>query len=312
MVGRAILRQFTQSGQHRVITATRTELDLTDQRKVQGFLQAKRPDMVIIAAAKVGGIIANATHPGAFIHDNLMIAANLINAAHQADVPQLLQLGSSCIYPRDSAQPIPESALLTGALEPTNAPYAIAKIAAIKLCESYNQQYGRDYRSVMPTNLYGPHDNFHPQNAHVLPALMQRFHAARVTGQPVVTLWGSGSPRREFLHVDDLAEAALHVMRLPAHLYQSATSPFQSHINVGSGQDIAIADLAGMIAEVTDYQGRIETDPSKPDGTPRKLLDVALLSSLGWRSQISLRDGLSDTYDWFCAQLEAGRELRAS
>ena len=312
MVGRAILRQLTESGRHRVITATRAELDLTDQRKVHEFMQVKRPELAVVAAAKVGGIIANATRPGAFIHDNLMIATNLINAAHQADVPQLLQLGSSCIYPRDTPQPIPESALLTGALEPTNAPYAIAKIAAIKLCESYNQQYGRDYRSVMPTNLYGPHDNFHPDNAHVLPALMQRFHAARVTRQPSVTLWGSGHPRREFLHVDDLAQAALHVMRLPAHIYQSATQPFQSHINVGTGQDIAIASLAAMIAEITGYQGQIETDPSKPDGTPRKLLDVGLLTSLGWQSQISLRDGLSDTYDWFCAQLETGSELRAS
>lgn len=278
MVGRAILRQLTQIGRHRVITATRSELDLTDQRRVQSFLQARRPEAVIIAAAKVGGIMANATNPGTFIHDNLMISANIINASHHADVPQLLQLGSSCIYPRVTPQPISEGALLTGALEPTNAPYAIAKIAAIKLCESYNQQYGRDYRSIMPTNLYGPHDNFHPDHAHVLPALMQRFHIAATTGANDVTLWGSGTPRREFLHVDDLAEAALHVMSLPASKYRAATQPYQSHINVGAGQDTSIMHLAEMIAAATGFRGRILTDPNKPDGTPRKLLDVGLLS----------------------------------
>jgi nucleoside-diphosphate-sugar epimerase len=312
MVGRAILRKLALSGGHDVITATHARLDLTDQRAVHAFVQAERPDAVIVAAAKVGGIMANSTQPASFIHDNLMIATNLIQAAHRADVQQILQLGSSCIYPRDVPQPMAEDALLTGPLEPSNAPYAIAKIAAIKLCESYNQQYGRDYRSLMPTNLYGPHDNFHPNHAHVLPALMQRFHQATVEGADHVTLWGTGTPKREFLHVDDLADAALFVMGLPQDAYAAATQPFQSHINVGTGRDIAIAALAGMIAQTVGFRGTLATDPSKPDGTPRKLLDVGLLTSLGWEAGIGLRTGLEDTYAWFRNQLEAGAHLRAS
>ncbi len=312
MVGRAIQRKLAAAGQHDVITATRAQLDLTDQRAVHTFMHAQRPDVVIIAAAKVGGIMANCTQPASFIHDNLMIATSLIHAAHTADVQQILQLGSSCIYPRDAAQPIAESALLTGPLEPSNAPYAIAKIAAIKMCESYNQQYGRDYRSLMPTNLYGPHDNFHPDHAHVLPALMQRFHQAATQGADDIMLWGTGTPKREFLHVDDLAEAALFVLNMQADQYAAATQPFQSHINVGTGRDVSIAKLAAVIAQTVGFDGTISTDPSKPDGTPRKLLDVELLTSLGWQARIELRTGIGETYAWFCAQLQAGRNLRAS
>lgn len=312
MVGRAILRRLATDNQHEVITASRSKLDLTDQRAVRRFMQVQRPDAVVIAAAKVGGIHANNTQPAAFIHENLTISDNLVHAAHMADVQLLLQLGSSCIYPRDAAQPITEDALMTGPLEPTNAPYAIAKIAAIKLCESYNQQHGRDYRSLMPTNLYGPFDNFHPAHAHVLPALIQRFHAAAMQGDPEVVLWGTGTPRREFLHVDDLADAALFVLGMQASDYAAATKPFQSHINVGTGRDLAIAALATKIAEITGYRGAITTNPDMPDGTPRKLLDVSLLTSLGWSARIDLADGLADTYAWFCAQIETGVRLRAS
>ncbi len=311
MVGRAILRRLATDQRFDVITASRSQLDLTDQRAVRRFMQVQRPDCVIIAAAKVGGIYANSAQPAAFIHDNLTIADNLIHAAHLADVQTLLQLGSSCIYPRDAAQPIAEDALMTGPLEPTNAPYAIAKIAAIKLCESYNQEYGRDYRSLMPTNLYGPFDNFHPDHAHVLPALIQRFHTAARQGDAAVTLWGTGTPRREFLHVDDLADAALFVLGMQADDYARATKPFQSHINVGTGRDLAIADLAALVAKRVGFTGAIRTDTSKPDGTPRKRLDVSLLTSLGWRARIDLAEGLADTYAWYCAQLEAGSRLRA-
>jgi nucleoside-diphosphate-sugar epimerase len=311
MVGSAILRQLAVTGRHDLITADRQQLDLTDQRAVRDFMQAQRPDAVVLAAARVGGIMANATYPADFIHDNLMIAANVIHAAHAAGVQHLLQLGSSCIYPRDAPQPITEEALLTGPLEPTNAPYAVAKIAAIKLCESYNQQYGTDYRSIMPTNLYGPGDNFHPQNAHVLPALLARFHAAAQSGADRVTIWGSGTPRREFLHVDDLAAAAVFVMGLDADALAAETQPTQSHLNIGSGHDISILDLARMIADITGFTGQIVCDSTKPDGTPRKLLASARIGRLGWTPKISLQDGLRTTYGWFLCQHHAGQPLRS-
>jgi len=312
MVGSAILRRLATAPDTTVITASRQTLDLTQQADVTHFLADNRPDLVVLAAAKVGGILANDTQPASFLYENMMIAANVINAAHMADVPRLLQLGSSCIYPRNAVQPITEDALMTGPLEPTNAPYAVAKIAAIKLCESYNRQYGRDYRSLMPTNLYGPGDNFHPDHGHVLPALMRRFHEAVAQGTETVTLWGTGTPRREFLHVDDLAAAALFVANLPQAQYAAVTQPQQSHINVGTGKDIAIRQVAQILAEVTGYTGRILTDPTKPDGTPRKCLDVSVLGALGWRARIGLREGLAQTYAWYRAQLEAGSALRAS
>ncbi|MEM9787534.1 MAG: GDP-L-fucose synthase [Pseudomonadota bacterium] len=312
MVGSAILRQLLADGTHDVITATRQRLDLTDQSAVQAFMHKERPDAVILAAAKVGGIMANDTYPATFIAENLMIATNVITAAQMAGVEKLLQLGSSCIYPRDAAQPIAESALLTGALEPTNEPYAIAKIAAIKLCESCNRQYGTDYRSIMPTNLYGPGDNFHPENAHVLPALIGRFHNAAATGTGHVTIWGSGAPMREFLHVDDMANAALFVLALPRVDYRNCTTPMQSHLNVGFGRDIAIRDLAQMVAGVTGFTGEIRFDRTKPDGTSRKLLDVSKMQQLGWSPKIDLRAGISATYDWYIEQRQLGSTLCAS
>jgi nucleoside-diphosphate-sugar epimerase len=306
MVGGAILRRLqarrAAGAVLDLITRDRAALDLRDPAATRAFMADARPDVVILAAAKVGGIHANATYPAEFIHDNLMIQANVIHAAHLAGVERLLNLGSSCIYPRDAAQPMAESALLTGPLEATNEPYAIAKIAGIKLCESCNRQYGRDYRSVMPTNLYGPGDNFHPENSHVLPALIRRFHEAAQARAPSVTIWGTGTPRREFLHVDDMAQASLFVLDLDPEIYAAHTSPMLSHINVGTGQDIAILDLARLVARVTGFQGRIETDPGKPDGTPRKLLDVSRLSGMGWRASIPLEDGLASTYAWFRAQ----------
>jgi len=310
MVGSTIQRKLTQTD-HEVLTATRAQLDLTDQTSVRQFLQRERPDTVILAAAHVGGIMANATYPAQFIYDNLMIAANVIHQSHAAGIEKLLFLGSSCIYPRDAAQPLQESALLTGPLEPTNEPYALAKIAGIKLCESYNRQYGTDYRSIMPTNLYGPGDNFDLQNSHVLPALINRFHAAVQAGDDTVTIWGSGTPRREFLHVDDLAEAALFVMELDKARYEAATLPMQNHLNVGTGVDISIADLAAMIAEITGFTGRITYDRSKPDGTPRKLLDVQTLAGLGWHATTPLRDGITSTYDWFITQSPLSQPARS-
>jgi GDP-L-fucose synthase len=307
MVGSAILRKLNARG-NEVITRGRRDLDLADQSATRAFLQAERPDAVILAAAKVGGIHANDTRPADFIYENLMIEANVIHQSHAAGVRRLLFLGSSCIYPRDAAQPLREDSLLTGPLEATNEPYAIAKIAGIKLCESYNRQHGVDYRSVMPTNLYGPGDNFHPQNAHVLPALMRRFHEAARAGAEEVTVWGSGRPRREFLHVDDMAEASLFVLDLDRATYDSQTRPMLSHVNVGSGTDIAIADLARTLAELTGFAGRIRFDDSKPDGTPRKLLDVARLSGLGWRAKIDFQAGLADTYRWFLANAATLRE----
>jgi GDP-L-fucose synthase len=299
LVGAAILRRLESLGYRDIVTASRAELDLLDAVAVHEFLRAHHPQRVYIAAARVGGISANTTRPADFIWDNLVIEANLIKAAHDNAVQRLLFLGSSCIYPKFAAQPIREDSLLTGVLEPTNEPYAIAKIAGIKLCESFNRQFGRDYRSVMPSNLYGPGDNFHAEYAHVIPALLRRFHEAAQAKTPTVTIWGSGEPRREFLHVDDLAAASVHVMELDSQKYWSAASPMLSHINVGSGEDCTIAELAALIAEVTGFGGRIEFDRSKPDGTPRKLLDVSLLQSLGWSSAISLSEGLKDAYAWF-------------
>ncbi len=306
MVGGAILRQLQArkdaGADLTLITRTSAELDLTNQQAVHDFFQAERPDQVILAAARVGGIVANNSYPAQFIYENLMIECNVIHQAHQAGVQKLLQLGSSCIYPRMAAQPMAEDALLTGTLEPTNEPYAIAKIAGIKLCESYNRQHGTDYRSVMPTNLYGPGDNFHPENSHVLPALIRRFHAAAQEGAEEVVIWGTGTPMREFLHVDDMAQASLFVMDLDKDTYDRETDPMLSHINVGTGSDVSIADLARMVAEVTGFQGRLGFDTSKPDGTPKKLMDVSRLARLGWTASIPLEQGLRETYAWFLAQ----------
>ena len=304
MVGGAILRRVQSLPNAEVITRTHAELDLTDQSAVADFMAAEKPDVVILAAAKVGGIHANNTYPADFIYENLMIQSNVIHQAHVNDVQDLLFLGSSCIYPRAVAQPMAETALLTGVLEPTNEPYAVAKIAGIKMCESYNRQYGRDYRSVMPTNLYGPGDNFHPENSHVLPALIRRFHEAAQQGADSVTIWGSGAPRREFLHVDDMAEASMFVLTLDRETYAANTDPMLSHINVGTGTDVSIFELAQMVAKVTGFAGEILTDPSKPDGTMRKLMDVSRLARMGWRAQISLEQGLSETYDWFLKNAE--------
>ncbi len=306
MVGGAILRRLqarqADGEDLELITRSSSALDLTDQAAVQRFFAEEQPDQVILAAARVGGILANNSYPAEFIYENLMIECNVIHAAYQAGVRKLLQLGSSCIYPKMAPQPMPEAALLGGALEATNEPYAIAKIAGIKLCESYNRQYGTDYRSVMPTNLYGPGDNFHPENSHVLPALIRRFHEAATAGEATVTIWGSGRPRREFLHVDDMAAAALFVLDLDPTLYARETDPMLSHINVGSGEDISILQLAQLVARVTGFDGEIRTDPSRPDGTPRKLMDVSRLARLGWRAGIDLEQGLRQTYRWFLAQ----------
>ena len=299
MVGSAILRQLAGHEGHEIVTRTHAELDLTTQLAVRDFMQSEQPDVVILAAAKVGGIHANNTYPADFIYQNLTIECNVINQAFEAGVTRLLQLGSSCIYPRAAPQPMSEDALLTGTLEPTNEPYAIAKIAGIKLCESYNRQHGVDYRSVMPTNLYGPGDNFHPENSHVLPSLIRRFHEAAQSGQEDMMIWGSGTPRREFLHVDDMAAASLFVLDLPKSDYDAGTSPMLSHINVGSGTDVSILQLAQMVAKITGYSGRIVTDATKPDGAPRKLMDVTRLKSMGWQAKIALEDGVSETYSWF-------------
>ena len=300
MVGGAILRRLQAQGVE-TLTRSHSQLDLTDQAAVRDFLQAERPDAVVLAAAKVGGIYANNTYPAEFIYENLMIQANVIHQSFAAGVRRLLFLGSSCIYPRAVAQPMAEDALLTGVLEPTNEPYAIAKIAGIKLCESYNRQHGTDYRSVMPTNLYGPGDNFHPENSHVMPAMMRRFHEAARDGLNEVTVWGTGSPRREFLHVDDMAEASLFVMNLDREAYEANTQPMLSHINVGTGQDVSIRELAELLADVTGFKGRLSFDTSKPDGTPRKLMDVSRLSSMGWTASTDLRSGVEQTYEWFKA-----------
>lgn len=299
MVGSAIVRHLQKLGYYNILTASREELDLLDQAQVQAYFQQHSIDQVYLAAAKVGGIQANNTYPADFIYQNLMIEANIIHAAHIADVNKLLFLGSSCIYPKHAEQPMREEALLTGTLEPTNEPYAIAKIAGIKLCESYNRQYERDYRSVMPTNLYGPHDNFHPQNSHVIPALLRRFHEAKQQGESEVVVWGSGNPMREFLHVDDMAAASVHVMELDDSAYQANTSPMLSHINVGTGVDCTIRELAETVQRVIGFEGELTFDASKPDGTPRKLMDVSRLKALDWEASITLEEGLVDAYGWF-------------
>ncbi|MBF0256507.1 MAG: GDP-L-fucose synthase [Gammaproteobacteria bacterium] len=309
MVGSAIVRALADLGQTHLLTRTHAELDLIDQAAVRAFFLQERPDQVYLAAAKVGGIHANNSYPAEFIYENLMVQANVIDAAYRAGVKKLLFLGSSCIYPRLAPQPMAEEALLSGHLEPTNEPYAVAKIAGIKLCESYNRQYGVDYRSVMPTNLYGPGDNYHPENSHVIPALLRRFHEAKVNQAASVSIWGSGTPRREFLHVDDMARASLHVMNLDPATYAQQTDPMCSHINVGAGTDLSIRELAETIQAVVGYPGEIRFDTSKPDGTPRKLMDSSRLHRLGWQPQVALREGLEQAYAAFLQALtaESGR-----
>jgi len=309
MVGSAIVRQLLAQGmgQNQIITRTHAELDLANQAAVQAFFASEKPTQVYLAAAKVGGIHANNVYPADFIYQNLMMQANVIEAAFQNGVQKLLFLGSSCIYPRLAAQPMREDALLTGTLEPTNEPYAIAKIAGIKLCESYNRQYGAshgvDYRSVMPTNLYGPGDNYHPENSHVIPALIRRFHEAKRANAASVAIWGTGTPRREFLYVDDMAAASVHVMQLPKATYDQHTMPMQSHINVGSGSDVTIAEVAQTIAQTVGYTGQIEFDTSKPDGAPRKWMDSSRLSALGWKAEVNLQSGLAAAYQDFVSKL---------
>ncbi|HDV1707316.1 TPA: GDP-L-fucose synthase, partial [Escherichia coli] len=299
MVGSAICRQLSLRDDIELVVNTRKELDLTVQKDVDAFFEQEKIDQVYLAAAKVGGIYANNTFPAEFIYQNLMIESNIIHSAHKAGIQKLLFLGSSCIYPKFAEQPMNESALLTGILEPTNEPYAIAKIAGIKLCESYNRQYGRDYRSVMPTNLYGINDNFHPEHSHVIPALMRRFHEAKESGAPEVIVWGTGTPMREFLYVDDMAAASVHVMELDEIIYQQNTLPMLSHINVGTGVDCSIREMAETMASVVGYRGKIVFDATKPDGTPRKLMDVTRLKNLGWQYRYNLHEGLSLTYKWF-------------
>ncbi len=305
MVGSAIVRTLLAGGipASALITRTHAELDLCNQAQVQAFFAAEKPDQVYLAAAKVGGILANNSFPADFIYENLMMQANVVDAAFRNGVKKLLILGSSCIYPRLAPQPMSEAALLTGTLEPTNEPYAIAKIAGIKLCESYNRQYGAslgiDYRSVMPTNLYGPGDNYHPENSHVIPALIRRFHEAKANAAPKVTIWGTGTPKREFLYVDDMAAASVHVMNLEKAIYDQHTAPMQSHINVGCGQDVRIAEVAQLIAQVTGFQGAIDFDPSKPDGAPRKLMDSSRINHLGWSARVALTVGLQKAYEDF-------------
>ena len=302
MVGSAIMRCLEAQGHTHIITRSRSELDLTDQAQVRAFFAEERPQEVYVAAAKVGGIHANNSFPAEFIYSNLMVEANLIHESWRTGVGKLLFLGSSCIYPRLAQQPMSEDALLTGKLEPTNEPYAVAKIAGIKLCESYNRQYGCDFRSVMPTNLYGPGDNYHPENSHVLPAMIRRFHEAKAGDAPAVVIWGTGSPKREFLYVDDMARACVHVMDLPRETYAAHTDVMASHINVGTGEDLSIAELAQMVSEVVGYRGSIHYDTSKPDGTPRKLLDISRIRQLGWKPEVALRDGIANAYEDFCSE----------
>lgn len=305
MVGSALMRQLSKDKNNEIITANRKDLDLCNQQQVADFFdrhsgESRNPfDEVYLSAAKVGGIHANNTYPAEFIYQNLVMECNIIHQAWKSGVKKLLFLGSSCIYPRLATQPMKESDLLSGKLEPTNEPYAIAKIAGIKLCESYNRQYGTDYRSVMPTNLYGPGDNYHPENSHVIPALLRRFHEAKLNNADSITIWGTGKSLREFLHVDDMARASIHIMNLPLDEYQKVTTPRLSHLNVGSGVDCSIAELVGLIKEVTGFEGSINYDTSKPDGTPRKLMDNTKLKSLGWQPQYELKEGLANAYHWF-------------
>jgi GDP-L-fucose synthase len=308
MVGSAIVRQLEKRADVEIVTRSRSDLDLLDQAAVNNFFAQEQIDQVYLAAAKVGGIHANNTYPADFIYQNLIMECNIIHAAHSNDVQHLLFLGSSCIYPKLAAQPMTEDALLTGVLEETNEPYAVAKIAGIKLCESYNRQYGRDYRSVMPTNLYGENDNFHPENSHVIPALMRRFHEAKLNGDAEVVVWGTGTPMREFLYVDDMAAASVHVMELDKDIYSANTQPMLSHINVGTGVDCTIREMAETMAKVVGFEGRVVFDASKPDGTPRKLMNVSRLESLGWRYKVDLESGLSQTYQWFLANQDNFRK----
>jgi GDP-L-fucose synthase len=308
MVGSAICRQLQKQADVEIITRTRKELDLCDQPAVHSFMQSEKPDEVILAAAKVGGIQANNTYPAEFIYQNLQIQNNVIHAAHVNDVQKLLFLGSSCIYPRAVEQPMNEEALLTGVLEPTNEPYAIAKIAGIKMCESYNRQYGRDYRSVMPTNLYGPGDNYHPENSHVVPALIRRFHEAKVNKLNEVVVWGSGTPMREFLYVDDMAEASLFVHNLVSETIVKNVNQMQSHINLGTGVDLTIKELAETVKEVIGFSGELIFDKSKPDGTSRKLMDISKILNLGWRPSTSLNEGLSKSYESYLAMLKFNKK----
>jgi len=307
MVGSAIVTKLSQKGFLNIDVRTRAELDLTNQKDVHNFLKEESPDYVVIAAAKVGGIHANNHYPAEFIYQNLMIEINLIHGSYLAGVNNLLFLGSSCIYPKESIQPIQEEYLLNGILEPTNEPYAISKIAGIKLCESYNRQYGTDYRSVMPTNLYGPNDNFHSENSHVIPALIRRFHEAKVNNDPYVEVWGSGNQLRDFLHVDDMADASTYIMTLDSKILYEIISPMVSHINVGSGEEITIKDISYIIKDIVEYSGEIVFNMKMPDGTYRKLLDISKIESLGWKPAINLQDGLRQTYNWF---LENSEELR--
>lgn len=307
MVGSAIARQLSAEGNIELVTCSRAELDLSIQQDVADFFQQEKIDEVYLGAAKVGGIHANDTYPAEFIYDNLMVEANVVHQAWKSGVQKLLFLGSSCIYPRLATQPMKESELMQGSLESTNEPYALAKIAGIKLCESYNRQYGTDYRSVMPTNLYGPGDNFHPENSHVIPALLRRFHEALQSGATKVTNWGTGSPLREFLHVDDMAAASIHVMNLPDADYEKVTDPRLSHINVGTGVDCSIKELVETIAEVTGFKGEIEWDSTKPDGAPRKLMDNAKLKSMGWQPEYDLRSGLEHAYHWYVENITSAR-----
>ncbi len=299
MVGSAIVRQLEEQGYTNVIVKTRAELDLVNQQSVADFFSQEKPDAVFLAAAKVGGIHANNTFPAEFIYENMMMEANIVHQAYSNGVKKLLFLGSSCIYPKLAQQPMQETALLTGTLEQTNEPYAVAKIAGIKLCESYNRQYDVDYRSVMPTNLYGPNDNFHPENSHVIPAMLRRFHEAVLSNAETVVVWGSGKPMREFLYVDDMAAASIYVMNLDSETYQTHTQPMLSHINVGTGLDCTIRELAETIAKVTGFNGQLEFDSTKPDGAPRKLMDVSRLKDLGWSASVSLEEGLKRSYQWF-------------
>jgi GDP-L-fucose synthase len=305
LVGSAIIRQLESRGFNNLITRTHSELDLTNQSEVQAFFQDQKPDYVILAAAKVGGIHANSTYPAEFIYENMMIEANVIDAAYRNGVERLLFLGSTCIYPKAVQQPMREDALLTGVLEPTNEPYALAKIAGIKLCESYNRQYGTNFRSVMPTNLYGINDNFHPENSHVIPALMRRFHEAKLNNDSEVMVWGSGNAMREFLYVDDMAAASLFVLELDVDIYRSNTKPMLSHINVGTGVDVTIREMAETMKRVVGFKGELKFDSSKPDGAPRKLIDVSRLTSMGWRYSVDLEDGLKKTYTWYLENEES-------
>jgi GDP-L-fucose synthase len=308
MVGSAIIRILHEQGHTNIVTQTHAEMDLTDQSAVRAFFESEKPDQVYLAAAKVGGIHANNTYPAEFIYDNLMVQANVIHEAFKVGVQKLLFLGSSCIYPKAVRQPMREDALLSGILESTNEPYAVAKIAGIKLCESYNRQYGVDYRSVMPTNLYGVGDSYHPENSHVIPALIRRFHEAKISNSPKVVIWGSGSPMREFLYIDDMAAASVHVMNLDKNLYDQHTEPMLSHINVGFGSDVTIRALTEIISEVVGYQGLISFDPAKPDGTPRKLMDSGRLNSLGWHAKVNLKDGLTMAYQDYLTNSEVLRK----